>query len=137
MIRREKAEKGCRVHRRISSDWAVCSEALAFAADAAIYVLIGISRVFFLIMTHSDLAVASQEIKPAGHAAIRSYNQSQLRASSFAEQDPNDITRSVRRASGLVHTAKYRVWSGPRDSRSEARFPVLIRQRVVKPCRNQ
>jgi hypothetical protein len=47
------------------------SEALAFAADAATYVLIGFSIAFFLIVTHSDLAVASQEMKPLGHAAIR------------------------------------------------------------------
>jgi hypothetical protein len=39
------------------SDRAVCSEALAFAADAATRVLIGVSIAFFLIMTHLDLAV--------------------------------------------------------------------------------
>ncbi len=40
--------------------------------DAATYVLIGISIVFFLIMVHSDFAVAYQEMKPLGHATIRS-----------------------------------------------------------------
>ena len=44
---------------------------LAFAADAVTYVLIGISIVFFLIMTHLHLAVASQEVKPLGYVAIR------------------------------------------------------------------
>ncbi|HEX4808118.1 MAG TPA: hypothetical protein VH325_04265, partial [Bryobacteraceae bacterium] len=71
--------------------------------------LIGISIVFFLIMTHSDLAIASQEVKPLGHAAIRWYDESQQRASSFADEHRSDVTRSVRRASGLVLTAKWRL----------------------------
>ena len=52
-------------HREITSDRAVSREALAFA-DVATYVLIGFSIAFFLIMTHSDLAVASREVKPLG-----------------------------------------------------------------------
>jgi len=56
--------------RRISLEWAVCSGALALAADAATYALIGISIAFSSTTTHSDLAVASQEMKPLRDAAI-------------------------------------------------------------------
>ena len=66
MIRRQQAQWRCEADRRISSDRAVCSEALAFAEDAATYVLIGISIVFFLTMTHSDLAVSFQEVNQLG-----------------------------------------------------------------------
>jgi hypothetical protein len=71
VIRREEAEEPWDAERRVTLDRAVCSEPLAFAADAATYVLIGISIAFLLIMTHSDLAVAAQEMRRSGQPAIR------------------------------------------------------------------